>query len=115
MGLEEADLSGQTIDIGGPENLTNMEVVALYEKLAGRTAKVSHIPLGVLKVMYQILRPLHPGLSQVLQSSTYLDSCNFTFNPESLLAAYPVKLTRLEDWATQRIKSGAPAPSLVKA
>jgi uncharacterized protein YbjT (DUF2867 family) len=104
MALEEDDLNGRTIDIGGPENLTNMQVVQLYEKLAGRTAKVSHVPLGMLKVMYRVLRPVHPGLSQVIQSSIYADTLNSSFDPAAMLAAYPVTLTRLEDWAAQRVE-----------
>jgi uncharacterized protein YbjT (DUF2867 family) len=115
MALEDANLNGRMIDIGGLENLTNMEVVRLYEKLAGRAAKVTHVPLGILKVMYRVLRPLHPGLSQIIQFSIYTDTRNAGFDPAPMLAAYPVKLTRLEDWAAQRVEGGAAAPSLAQA
>ena len=59
---------GQTIEIGGPpeNNLTNNEVAALFEQAAGRPAKVSHVPHGVLRIMSPLLRPLHPGMSQVM-------------------------------------------------
>ncbi len=86
MALEDDELNGRIINIGGPENLTNMEVVRLYEKLAGRQAKVSHVPLGMLKVMYRLLRPLHPGLSQIMQSSIYADTQDCTFDPTLMLA-----------------------------
>jgi uncharacterized protein YbjT (DUF2867 family) len=102
MALEDDDIDGQTIDIGGPENLTNMEVVRLYERLAEQPVKVSHVPLGMLKVMYRVLRPVHPGLSQIMQSSIYADTVNNSFDPAPMLAAYPVTLTRLEDWVTMR-------------
>lgn len=115
MALEDAELNGRIIDIGGPENLTNMEVVRLYEKLAGRQAKVSHVPLGILKVMVRLLRPLHPGLSQIMQSSIYADSKNATFDPAPMLAAYPVKLTRLEDWAAERAEKGTAVSTLAQA
>ena len=39
MALEDAHLSGQVIDIGGPENLTNMQVVRLYEELSGKPSQ----------------------------------------------------------------------------
>ena len=35
-------LRGGIVDVGGPENLTNMDVVRLYERHAGRPAKVNH-------------------------------------------------------------------------
>ncbi len=34
--LEDAELRGQTIEIGGPENLTMNEVVAVFARAAGR-------------------------------------------------------------------------------
>ena len=92
-----------------------MDVVRLYEALAGRPAKVSHVPLGMLKVMYRVLRPLHPGLSQIMQFSIYADTYDSSFDPAPMLAAYPVTLTRLEEWVAQRVKQGAPMPSLAQA
>jgi uncharacterized protein YbjT (DUF2867 family) len=103
MALEDASLNKLTINIGGPENLTNMDVVRLYEKLAGRPAKVNHVPLGVLRVMVHVLRPVHSGRSQVLQAGIYSETANAAFDPSPLLAAHPITLTRLEDWARQRV------------
>lgn len=102
MALENKELNGRTISIGGPENLTNMDVVRLYEKLGGQSAKVSHVPLGVLKVMYRLLRPFHPGLSQIMLLGIYTDTVDNSFDPKPMLAAYPVQLTRLEEWMTNR-------------
>jgi hypothetical protein len=48
-----------------------MDVVRLYEKVAGRKAKVTRVPAGVLRVMYRLIRPLHPDLSQAMQFSLY--------------------------------------------
>jgi uncharacterized protein YbjT (DUF2867 family) len=104
--LQDHGLKGQTIGIGGPENLTNMAVVRIYEELAGRPVKVSHVPLGALQLMYRILRPLHPGLSQIMRFSICGDTVDSTFDPQPMLARHPVRLTRLEDWAGQR---GTPA------
>ena len=91
---------GQTIEIGGPRenNLTNNEVAALFERIAGRQAKVSHVPRGVLTVMSPLLRPLHPGLSQVMALALYEDTHDTTFDATPLLRRYPLTLTRLEDW-----------------
>jgi NADH dehydrogenase len=115
MTLQDANLSGQMIDIGGPEDLTNMDVVRLYEKLAGQQAKVGHVPLGMLKVMYRALRPLHPGLSQIMQFSIYVDTGDSTFDPAPMLASYPVTLTRLTEWAAQRAEQAAAELRLVQA
>ena len=115
MALENGELNGRVIDIGGPEELTNMEVVRVYERLTDRPVKVSHVPLGALKVMYQLLRSFHPGLSQIMQSSICADTTDCTFDPAPMLDAYPVKLTNLEDWAAGRVGQSEIAATLAQA
>lgn len=98
MALADGQLENQTVDIGGPENLTNMDVVRLYEKAAGRPSKVSHVPVAALNVMYRLVRPFHPGLSQVMQSSMLFDTTDSTFDMGQTLQQYPIALTKLADW-----------------
>ena len=90
--------SGEILAIGGPENFTNMQVVRLYEQLAGRKANVSHVPLGMLRVMSPVAGLFNPGLSQVMAISIWQDTTDQTFDPSALLQRYPMTLTRLADW-----------------
>ncbi|MCB8939795.1 MAG: SDR family oxidoreductase [Ardenticatenaceae bacterium] len=105
MALTLPQMAGATIDIGGPENWTNMEVVRLYERLAGKRAKVSHVPLGMLRVMAGIVRPFHPGLSQVMKTSIWFDTTDQTFDPRPTLHKYPIPLTKLESWVEKQVES----------
>jgi uncharacterized protein YbjT (DUF2867 family) len=103
--LLKPEASGSVLEIGGPENLTNMQVVALYEKIAGRQAKVSHVPLGMLRVMSPLLRPFHAGLSQIMKASILFDTAEQTFDMRATLQQYPMTLTRLEDWARSHVRT----------
>lgn len=98
MLLLKPEGSGELLEIGGPENLSNMQVVRLYEELAGHQAKVSHVPLGMLRVMSPVAGLFNPGLSQVMQISIWQDTTDQTFDPSALLQRYPMTLTRLADW-----------------
>ena len=100
---------GQTIEIGGPpeNNLTNNEVVTMFESAAGRTAKVVHAPRGMLRVMSAVLRPLHPGLSQVMASSLHDDLNDAAFDASKLLERYALELTTLEEWIGRTVTGGA--------
>jgi uncharacterized protein YbjT (DUF2867 family) len=112
MALTGDKLNGRTIDIGGLTNCTNMDVVRLYEKVARRKAKVTRVPAGVLRVMYRLIRPLHPGLSQIMQFSLYNDLKDRPFDPQPMLDAYPMQLTRLEYWMTEHVEIGRAAAAL---
>jgi uncharacterized protein YbjT (DUF2867 family) len=111
MVLTDAALRGGAVDVGGPENPTNMDVVRLYEQQAGRPAKVSHIPLPALQVLYRLLRPFHPGLSGIMQASILIDTTDQTLDPGATLARFPIELTRLEDFV--RSRAGRPTTNLV--
>lgn len=113
IALTDPRAAGQVIEVGGPENWTNMDVVALYEQISGRQTKVSHVPLGVLRVMSGLIRPFHPGLSQVMQSSILFDTTDQTFDMRETLQTYPMTLTKLEDWVREQVPSEMiPAPGL---
>ena len=68
--LLDPKLKNRTIDIGGPQNLTNNHVAELYGKIAGVTPKISYMPPFMAKAMSVILKPFQPGLSRIM----YLDS-----------------------------------------
>jgi uncharacterized protein YbjT (DUF2867 family) len=104
--LADPEAVGQIIEIGGPpeNNLTNKEVAALFEKAADRPAKISHVSRGLLRVMSPLLRPLHPGLSQVMALALHDDVHDTTFDAGPLLKRYPLQLTRLEDWIEAHCK-----------
>jgi NADH dehydrogenase len=100
---------GQVIEIGGPaaNNLTNNEAAAMFEQAAGQPAKLSHVPRAVLRVMSPMLRPFHPGLSQVMALALYDDTHDTSFDAAPLLNRYPLQLTRLEDWISEHCAAPA--------
>lgn len=47
--LEHELAAGATLELGGPDDLTPHEVVALFEEVTGRDFDVVHVPEGVLR------------------------------------------------------------------
>jgi len=105
MVLADPARRGGVVDVGGPENLTNMDVVRLYEQQAGRPATVSHVPLPVLQVLYRLLRPFHPGVSGIMQAGILIDTTDQTFDPGAMLGRFPIELTRLADFVRSRARA----------
>jgi uncharacterized protein YbjT (DUF2867 family) len=100
--LGDARLRGEHIDIGGPENLSSMDVVRVFERVSGRTAKVTHLPIPVLHVMSRVLQPVHAGVSRVLKLAIVSETTDQTFDSAPLLQRFPMSLTRLEDFAREQ-------------
>jgi len=113
LALTEPHAVGQLIEIGSPDNWSNNQVAALYAQLAGRPVRITHVPLAVLRVMSPLLKPFHPGLSQVMALIILVDTGDMRFDPSTTLRQYPLPLTRLEDWVRQRVGVAMPQMAAV--
>lgn len=105
IALRDDTLLGETLRLGGPENLTVDEVVAAFERAAGRTARRIRIPRAIVTLARVVSRPLVPGMHRMLSMATLRPSEDDVFDPTPLLARYPIDLTRIEDVARERAKA----------
>jgi NADH dehydrogenase len=101
--LRIPSLRGQTIDVGGPQNLSGHDVVEVFERVSGRKAKVGHIPIRALKIMSRAVAPVHPGVSRIMRMAVISETTDQTFDPSVLRTRIPITLTSLETWARSRI------------
>lgn len=101
--LGDPSFAGQTLTVGGPGNPTNLDVVRLYERVSGRTAKVTRVPPGLLRALSRLTRRAHPGLSQALQLGILAETTDQRFDARPLAERFGVELTSLETWVAQRV------------
>ena len=106
LALTDPRLKNRSIEIGGPDNLSKNQVVTLYEKHSRRTAKVSHVPTGVMKVMGPILRPVQPVISRLMAFSVWADTTNQRFDTTAMLKEFPMTLTHVDDFISTKVKEG---------
>lgn len=103
--LRVPSLRGETLEIGGPENLSAREVISVFERVSGNKAKVSAIPLYVVRAMSRAAAPIHPGVSRILRLAVMNETTDQTFDPSLSRSKLPLELIRLEDWVRNRISS----------
>ncbi len=53
------DVVNEVVQIGGPDNLTMIELLTHTEEALGIKAKRRHIPLAVLRLMPTVVRPFN--------------------------------------------------------
>jgi NADH dehydrogenase len=102
IALRDDSMVGQAVRLGGPENLSVDEVVAIFERASGRVAKRTRVPDFVLHVASWLTRPVLPAVHRVLALALLPANENDVFDPGPLLARYPMTLTRLEEIAEER-------------
>lgn len=104
VALEDPRAHNTVLEVGGPANLTLLEVVTLFEKLRGRSATRKHVPLPVLRAMSRIVRPFNPALSRAMRAGVYMDTADQRFDMSKTLEQFPVSLTRLEDFIERQYR-----------
>lgn len=100
--VDSPSLRSRTIVIAGPEHATRNEIARMYGERAHRQVVIRHISRPVLGVLKTILRPFHEGISRVLDVSAWTDHEDQLANPDPLLSALPLPMTKLSDF----IRSG---------
>jgi uncharacterized protein YbjT (DUF2867 family) len=97
-------LVNRTLDIGGPDNISNRDVAAMYA-LRSRQGRVFHPPLAVARVAAQVLRPFHEGVARVLDAAAVPDDdWPETFDPGALLAEFPREMMTVERFVDERVR-----------
>ena len=104
IALAQDDLNGRTLEIGGPDNLGNSDVAAMYAVRA-KKGRVQHVSARAAKLLAKVVRPLHEGIARVLDIATLPDSeWPEAWQPQRSLEEFPRKLTSVDAFIDERVR-----------
>ncbi len=89
IALDDAMLRGQTVDVGGPENLTMSDFAHRLVEHAGTGGRVKNLPLPVLRAMSMLARPVAPAFARMAASAVAMDTVDMTMDPQATVARFP--------------------------
>ena len=104
--LDRPDAINAIVDIVGPENLTLLEVAAVFERIKGAPARKRFVPVMLMKIMAAVARPFNPVFARQVAAGALMASVPQEADPSLSRAPWNVATTRLEDWARERYLSG---------
>ncbi len=111
LALTDPAARNRTIDIGGPQNLSNNEVAAFYATLAGVTPKINHMPPAVARILSIVMKPFQPGVSRIMYIASLPDNAfSETFDPQASQEGNHPSLTSPEAFVRERIAEAMPEP-----
>ena len=93
-------------DIGGPEALTFLDVVRIYERILGFPLRVQRTPAAVFRIAATLLRPFAPAAAN-LMALNYIGTQEETVLDAAPARAFGVRLTSAEEFL--RSRSALPA------
>jgi uncharacterized protein YbjT (DUF2867 family) len=111
LALQDERLHGRMTEVGGPENLTQTQLVDIYEKVTGWKAKRIHVPVAALRILRTVVGPFHSVARRMFTMGVFLGSNDQPFDMDDVLREFPMDLTRFEDVVRGWLQAQSGAPS----
>jgi uncharacterized protein YbjT (DUF2867 family) len=105
VALRHPAASRKTIEFGGPEGLSPLEVVARFERICGRPFRLEHVPESVLRSQFEgATDSLQKSFAALMLGYLYGDAMNMA----PVIDTFGIKLTSVTEYA-QNVLGKAPA------
>jgi uncharacterized protein YbjT (DUF2867 family) len=86
--------------IGGPDHMSRRQVLAIIEKVLGRRARRTHVPVSVMRVMRTVVGSVHPGMRYLLDVALAETKARPEASPADLDWTGPTSVAEvIERWA----------------
>ena len=108
MALGDPNARNCIVEIGGPQNITQLQFVRLIEDASGRKSRVQHIPLPMMRIMRVVTQPINPAFSRQILAGIIMDTEDMTFDPAETLKQFPLRLTSLADVVRSQFGQASP-------
>jgi len=85
------------LEMGGPEPLSQLEAVLIFEQALGKEIKVEHVPVEALRAQHQSLDPLQKTFAALMLNYAQGDIVQDAVNSAQ---AHDIKLASVSDYAS---------------
>jgi uncharacterized protein YbjT (DUF2867 family) len=99
--VDNPSAKNKTIELGGPEALSPLEVVSIFENTIGRQFEVQHVPVEALQAQKNAAPD---DLSKTFASLMLSYAIGNEINMQQTLKMFPVKLNFVQDYANSVLK-----------
>jgi uncharacterized protein YbjT (DUF2867 family) len=90
-------------NLGGPEILSWDEVVAVFERVLGKSLKKIHTPAKVYRIAADVLEALSPPAGNLMAMSWVAAMCDTAFDGKPLAQRFGVKLQTSEEFLRAKV------------
>lgn len=104
VALRHPSAARTTIEFGGPEALSPLEVVARFEKIGGRRFKLEHVPEAVLRSQFQeATNSMQRSFAALMLGYLHGDAINMA----PVVDKFAIKLSSVDDYARSALARAA--------
>jgi uncharacterized protein YbjT (DUF2867 family) len=100
--LDRPDAVNAVVDIFGPENLSLLDVAAVFERIKGAPARKRFLPVTMMRILSGIVKPFNPVFARQVAAGALMASVPHAVDLSASRGKWNTGTTRLEDWARGR-------------
>ncbi len=89
-------------DIGGPEALSQIQVMKIYEKILGKPLKAQHTPAIVFRAGHAMLRLFSPAAANIMGLNYFAATMDSVIDMNETAEIFDVRLTSAEEFLTSK-------------
>jgi uncharacterized protein YbjT (DUF2867 family) len=89
LAVVDPSLAGVILEVGGPQNLSLVQVARVFADVIGSNGRLSHIPLPMMRLASVLMRPIAPSLARQIQAGVVMDTSDMSFDPAAIRERYP--------------------------
>lgn len=94
--LDNPAARNAVLELGGPETISPLDVVGIFERVAGRTFQLQHVPVEAIEAQQAAASdPMHQSFNALMRCVAAGDPIDM----RGTLKAFPVRLTSVEEYA----------------
>ena len=101
--ISGSDYRNTIINLAGPGNYSSNEVADLFGKATGKPYKTGHIPIGVVKFLSILLKPIHPGLARVLRFTALSEGKDASMDTRDTIQQFGLRPTTLGEFINETL------------
>jgi uncharacterized protein YbjT (DUF2867 family) len=103
LAVHDPRLRSQTVDVGGPQNLSFTAIAERLIAASGKPGRIKHVPLPMLHAMSVLARPVWPVFARQAAAAVVMNTTDMTFDPTAIRHRLPtVPATTLDDVLQRR-------------
>jgi uncharacterized protein YbjT (DUF2867 family) len=98
LAVTDPSLRGETIEVGGPENLSFNRLVEIVEEVTGKSGTKKHLPLPAMRAMSILARPINRVLARHARAGVVMNTQDSAIDRSETTRRYPsIVPTTFED------------------
>ena len=106
LALEREDLGSRTLPVGGPEPVSPRGAVRTFEEALGRSLRVRHVPIPVVRALAAILTPFDPITPSLLTMAAETATRGDVLDTRTALGDSTIQWTTVRDYARRAAEGG---------